>query len=217
MENDILDHIVDPLGMPLSKKFQRPLREIGQSDHPTTNRVVNVVVNVGYKIRDAYDLALHCDRHVRAARSGALPALAVFGNAVNDLDREVQPLPGFFKDGHDPHAMGRVVKTVLADLGENFLATMAERGMAKIVSKGDGFRKVFVQAQSPGNAASDSHDLKGVGQPGSEVVVSRRKENLGFVLQPAKSFTVKNPVHVPLKTGADETRLLWNGSTPAVF
>ncbi len=75
--------------------------------------------------------------------------------------------------------------------------------MPEVVRKRDGFRQVFVEAQSPRDGAANRRDLDGVGQSRPQMVASAVEENLGLVFETTKRARVNNPGAVALEFGAD--------------
>jgi hypothetical protein len=91
---------------------------------------------------------------------------------------------------------------VLKKRVKGFLAGMAEGRMAEIVGKGDGFTEVFIEPQSPGEGPGVLGYFQRVGQARPVKISFVDQKNLCFVLKILKYLRVKNPVPVPLKTGA---------------
>ena len=91
-------------------------------------------------------------------------------------------------------------------LVQDFLAFVAEGGMAEIVGQGDGFGQVFVEVEGAGDAAGDGGDLDGVGQAGAEMIARAVEENLRLVFQAAKGARVDDAVAVALEFGAPQGR-----------
>jgi hypothetical protein len=54
--------------------------------------------------------------------------------------------------------------------GEGLFAGVTERGMAEIVTEGDGLGQVFVEVEGAGYGARDLHHLQGMGEAGAEMV-----------------------------------------------
>ena len=79
---------------------------------------------------------------------------------------------------------------------------MAEGRVAQIVRQGQGFGKILVQPQLPGDGAGDLGDLDGMGQPRPELVAFVVDEDLRLVLQPPEGGGMDDPVPVPLIGGA---------------
>ena len=100
-----------------------------------------------------------------------------------------------------------MAKTARMDPVQSPLTRMAKRGVAQIMPKSNGFGKVFVQLQSARNRARQSGDLQRMGQARPIMVAFGLQKYLRFVLQPSERFTVRNPVNIPLETGADPTFL----------
>ena len=71
--------------------------------------------------------------------------------------------------------------------------------MADVVTQGQDFAQIVVQAESGGDGASDLADLQGVGQPVPEVIGIVGIEDLGLLVQTAKRLGVNDAVPVPLE------------------
>jgi hypothetical protein len=74
--------------------------------------------------------------------------------------------------------------------------------MPEVVGQGDGLAKVFVQEESPAQSSGMLGHFESVGEPRPVKIPFDDAENLGLVLQVLEVFAVKNPVAVPLETGA---------------
>lgn len=81
---------------------------------------------------------------------------------------------------------------------------MAERRVAQVVAKRDGFGKVFVEAERAGDGARDLRDFKRVREPRAEMVALGGKEHLRFVRQAAEAFRVQDLIAVALVFRAQE-------------
>ena len=83
---------------------------------------------------------------------------------------------------------------------------MAEGRMPQIVPQCYGLCQILVHTQRPGNGPCNLRYLQSMGKPRPVVVAFRRQKDLCLVLQPAKCFTVNNPVTVTLINGPYVTR-----------
>jgi hypothetical protein len=63
---------------------------------------------------------------------------------------------------------------------QGILPGVAERGVTQIVGQRDGFGKILVQAELPGNAAGNLGNLQTVRKPGPEMIAFVVDEDLGF-------------------------------------
>ena len=73
--------------------------------------------------------------------------------------------------------------------------------MAEIVGQSNRFGQILIQRQGPSNGAANGSHLDGMGQPGAQMVAGSVEENLGLVLEPAKSARMNDASAVPLKLG----------------
>ena len=70
--------------------------------------------------------------------------------------------------------------------------------MAKIMTKGNGLRQVFIEPQRPGDRPGCLRHLQCMRESRPVMISLRKKKNLGFVLQPPECLAVKDPVPVSL-------------------
>ena len=149
--------------------------------------VAEVVVHIGDGIAKAADLGLKADLipglpdSVQAAAS-----LGVVEDTLSDFPREVEALPVFFEDIDDAEALRRVAVAARDPVGKEVLTKMAEGCVAKVMGEGDGFCKVFIEAEGACDGAGDLRDFNGVGEAGGEVVAYGGDEDLRLVLEAAK-------------------------------
>ena len=88
---------------------------------------------------------------------------------------------------------------VLCDLSRNgFLAGVAEWGVAKIMTKRNGFGQVLIQCQGAGNRARDLGNFKRMRQASAVMVALNRQEDLGFMGQATKRLSMKDLVAIAL-------------------
>jgi hypothetical protein len=102
-------------------------------------------------------------------------------------------------------------------LVKNFFSTVSERGVPKVVPKGNGFGKIFVQAQASRNTSGGADHFKSVGQASAKMIIGRRKKNLSFMLKPSERFAVNNSVYISLKIGANKTGIFLSFAASTVF
>lgn len=103
---------------------------------------------------------------------------------VEDFPGQVKSGPIPFQIFDYPKALFVVIKApaiVLENVVENIFAGVAERSMSQVVSQGDRFGQVLVEAKGAGNGPGNLGDFQSVGQPGPEMVFDRRNKNLGLV------------------------------------
>ena len=68
--------------------------------------------------------------------------------------------------------------------------------MTQIVAQGYGLHEVLVKQEGFADGPCDLRNLEGVGETGPVVVVGGEKEDLCFILQPAKGLAVHDPIPV---------------------
>jgi len=106
---------------------------------------------------------------------------------------------------HDAQGMQIVIEeeAVGAHGGvEGLLASVAERGMADVVSEGKGFDEFGVEVESAGDGAGDLNDFESVGEAIAKVIGVAVGEDLRLSCQAAKGAGMDYPRPVTLKWGA---------------
>src|SRR2546427_10444410 len=78
------------------------------------------------------------------------------------------------------------------------LPGMAERWMPQVVSQGDRFRQIFIEAQLASNGTADLGDLQRMRQARAVVIVRLSDEDLRLVHEPAKCGRVDDPIPIAL-------------------
>ncbi len=189
-----------------------PKRKAGQvvGRNPLAHqRVFEVRSGVSYLVSQLDYLPLHRRRFFsiisgELVADGRIVFRLVFGKTLSHGVGEVQPAKlriRMFEIVHNPQRLAVVFEVPLAghQLVEYPLADVSKRRMAQVVSQRDRFDEVFAQVQGPGDVSGDLGDLERVSQPGAEQVVLVRREDLCFVIQPAKRGASQNPIAVALK------------------
>jgi hypothetical protein len=85
---------------------------------------------------------------------------------------------------------------------EDPLPCMAKRGMAEIVTEGDGFGQILIEGQGASHGPGDLRYLEGMGQSCPVMIALGREKHLGFIFKAAKRFAMKNSVPIVLKKGS---------------
>ena len=93
---------------------------------------------------------------------------------------------------------------------EHGFALVAERRMAEVVRKRNGFGEVGVQPQCAGDVARDGGYFNRVGEPRAQVVAGAIEKHLRLVFQPAKGARVNDAVAVALIMRAPLGRRFWD-------
>ena len=93
--------------------------------------------------------------------------------------------------------------------GQYGFARMPKWWMAKIVCQADRFNQVFVCAEGAGYGPAYLSDFQCVSQTCTIIIAFIRDEDLGFILQTAKSRGVQNPIPVPLECCSIFRFLVW--------
>lgn len=80
---------------------------------------------------------------------------------------------------------------------QNLLAFMAEGRVAQIMTQTDSICEFAVQIESLSDSGCDCRNMERVFNPGADMIIFRREEDLSLVLQPAKREGVKNRGLIP--------------------
>jgi hypothetical protein len=76
---------------------------------------------------------------------------------------------------------------------------MAEGRVTHVVDQSQGLDQILIQPQLGGDGAGDLRDFNGMSQAIAEMIGVAAGENLGFVLQAAKSAGMHHAVAIPLE------------------
>jgi hypothetical protein len=85
---------------------------------------------------------------------------------------------------------------------EGAFAGVGEGRMTEIVGERNGFGKVLVEAERPGQRARHLADLEGVGQAGAKMLALVAEEDLGLVLEAPEGGGMDDAVAVALEFGS---------------
>ena len=165
-------------------------------DDPGAQRVVQIVIQIGHVIAQPH--------HHR------LPALLrVAGGMGQDPDTglpaQIETAAILFDAVHHPQGLLVMAEPPGINPIERPLPGMSEGCVPQVVTQSNGLRQIFIEHQRPRHRARQPGDLQRVGQARAVMVALRLKEHLGLVFQAAEGFAVRDPVGVPLKTGAQRT------------
>ncbi len=178
-------------------------REVVRGENPCPDRIVDVVVQIGHSIDDADDLSLE---RRRLARPG------VVEDPVARLPGEVQTTTVPLEHLDDPQRVLVVAEPAaearLEHRVEGVLARVAERRVPEIMAKSDRLGQVLVQTERAGDDTSDPGRFERVRQPGAEMVVAERREDLRLVLEAAEGLRMDDPVAVALEGRSKTAGLL---------
>ena len=182
---------VDPIGARGTEQLDLGAGQVGVREDPVADRIVDVVVDVGDAIDDAYDLPL---QRLRLLSTG------VREDAVADLVGEVEP------QGDAPRLL--VVAEAAPERGverivERLLTRVTERRVAGVVPEADRLDEVLVQPQRPRDDARDRGRLERVGHPRAVVVALGVDEDLCLPLQAPERLRVDEAVAIALKRRSD--------------
>ncbi len=144
----------------------------------------------------------------------------MLGNAFQRFPGQVQPVElGImpFQRGDDPDRLRVVVKPAVRrhQRMQRILACVAKGRMPQIMRQRHRLGQLGVQVERRGHRAGHLRHLDRMGQPCDEVVLLRRDEHLGLVLQPPKRARMDDPVAVALKAGAKTAFLFRDQPSPA--
>ena len=207
-----MDERVDPPRAGVAEDLDRSRGQVVGVITPGSDRVVDVVVDVGDAVHQPHDLALERGRLGRPA--------GVADDPVADRHRQVQALPVALERVDDPQRVlvvqERGPEPLRQAAVERVLADVAERRMAEIVAEPDRLDEILVERQRARDGRETLRDLERVRQPRAVVVAGRRHEHLRLVLQAAKRLGVDDPVAIALKRRAQTAiglrwRMRWAG------
>jgi hypothetical protein len=95
------------------------------------------------------------------------------------------------------------------DAIEGFFAGVGKGGVADVVSEGEGFGEVFVDAEDAGGGAGELGDFEGVGEAIAEVIGDAGGEDLGFGFETTEGAGVDDAVAVALEVVTEGRKALW--------
>ena len=126
----------------------------------------------------------------------------MFDDSFAHLKGEIQPgmrRETLFEMLDDAQRMKIVVKTATVPAHQRIQAAfpgVAERGMANVMHKSEGFREIGIQAERFCHRACDLRDLERMRQPVAEMIRITRSEDLRFGFEAAKSARVNDAIAV---------------------
>jgi hypothetical protein len=165
-----------------------------------SQRVVEIMIDIGDAVGDPYNLAFERLRHSRRGVRDPRAELGVTKNAVADWKRQIQTAPIPFQMIDDTKTL-----LVVAETGEGFgqgrLTGVAERRVTQIVAETDCLDEVLVEEERPADSASDLGHLEGMGEASPVVVTGGSDKDLSLVHQAAKALGVQDAVAVALERG----------------
>ncbi len=98
-------------------------------------------------------------------------------NAIQDLEREVEPPAPLFQPVEEPDALDAVKKGAdpvgPAEAREDALAVVAEGRMADVVPQGNGLQEILVQAEKLADGPGDLGEELDVQHPVADLLVAR--------------------------------------------
>ncbi len=126
-------------------------------------------------------------------------------DAVPHSVGEVEPGPVIGQFVHHPQGVDLVVEpaVVLKQVLEHFPAAMSERGVPQIVAEGDGLGQIHIQPECPADSRGDGGHMQGVLHTGADMIVVRREEHLGLVLEPPERHGMNDGGLIPEIRTAD--------------
>jgi len=134
-------------------------------------------------------------------------------DAVNNFPGKVETRSILLQFFYDSQALIDMMKTSRQKFSEDTLTGMAEGRMAEVMTQGNRFGEVFVQAQGSSHSPGDLADFKGMSQSGPVMITFRREKNLRLILQTTESFTMQNAISINLKDGSYRARIFRQPST----
>src|SRR5262249_3444295 len=142
-----------------------------------------------------------------------LPLTRVREDAVADLVREIERRRNPERLLVVPEAPS---EPLLEHLVERVLASVPERGVARVVTESDRLGQILVQPQRPSDDTRDGSRLERVRPPGADVVAARVDEDLRLSLETPKWLGVDESVAVALEGSTDRAGLLRANPSPGL-
>lgn len=147
----------------------------------------------------------------------------VFDDAFADLEGEVEAgVEGVavFVDLDDAEGV-EVVFKALAVAGEDgvegVLTGVGKGGMTDVMSEGEGFGEVFVEAEDASGGTGELGDLEGVGEAVAEVIGDAGGKDLGLGFEATEGAGMDDAVTVALEVVAEGGEGLWKAAAPRRF
>ena len=189
---------------------QRDILQLGQLQQARAQPVVDVVVVVGDLVGEVGDLRLEAwlallqEALADLAEPAGVLDRTVLEDAFARLEREVEAVESAVAllELVDHAQRLQVVlepAVLLHALVQRVLSGVAERRVPEVVRQGDRLDEVFVDAELPGDRATDLRDLERVRQARAEEIAFVIDEDLGLVLEPAERAGVDHAIAVPLE------------------
>ena len=194
VDDHIMDHRIQANSGRISKNLPIWFRNIFLFEHASPDRVVNIMVDIGNLIRQAYDLSFQRMRRTRGF---------MIQDSVTHFPGQVQSLALLFQTFHHPYALLVMLEPQRAYLVKRPFSRMAERRMPQIMPQRDRLHQIFIETKSLCYCPGILGYLQRMGQPGPVMIPFGKKEYLRLLLQPAKCLAVEDPVPVPLEDGTD--------------
>src|SRR5687768_220970 len=130
----------------------------------------------------------------------------MFEDALPSLKTQVQTIERpimLFQHIHHAQGLEVVLKAavILHAIVQGILPRVAERRVPQVVSKGNGFDQVFVEAQVARNGTADLRDLQAVRQAGAEKITFMIDKNLGFIFESTEGCRMYDAIPITLERG----------------
>ncbi len=189
---------------------QRNILQLGQLQQARAQPVVDVVVVVGDLVGEVGDLRLEARLALLQEALADVTQLAgvlertVLQDAFARLEREIEAVEAAVAllELVDHAQRLQVVlesAVLLHALVQRVLPGVPERRVPEVVRQGDRLDEVFVDAELPGDRATDLRDLERMRQARAEEIAFVIDEDLGLVLEPAERAGVDHAIAVPLE------------------
>jgi hypothetical protein len=131
----------------------------------------------------------------------------VIDNPIPYLPGEIKPQTIILQDINHTQALFIMSESFAAELVQDILTDVPERGMSQVMAQGNCLGQILIQIESTAYGAGYLGNLQGMCEPGYVMVPLRSNEDLCLVFEATESFGVDDTVTVTLKCGTHRTGL----------
>ena len=133
-----MHHRIQPFSCRHSENIRITLRNIFYPQDSSTDRIINIVIDIRNFIRQSHDLSF---QRMRISTS-----LMIF-NPINYFPGQIQSLSLFFQIFYYTHTLYIMTESRWTDTGKRTFPCVSERCMPQIMSQCDCLHQIFVQSQ----------------------------------------------------------------------
>ena len=121
----------------MSQNIRIPVRQLFLCDNSSSDRIINIMVDISNLVRQSHNLALQRFRH-----SGC----RMIHHTVSDFFRQVQPLSVLLQNFYNTNTLYVMLKSLRTYLIQNRFTGMPKRCMPQIVPQCNRFRQIFIES-----------------------------------------------------------------------